>query len=161
ADYSGHGPDFVRWSGPNRRVAEVYKNEWDGSLDDLAAVSASNVWAVGHKVDHGSARHAIVAHWNGRSWSQLHTPSTASRTPASTPPRSSHRTASGRPATICSPATPARKHVPFGCVVHVASCGTDTERRRGKVEGRSRAVVSPHRREHSGTKPPRTVRPRC
>jgi hypothetical protein len=84
-DYSGNGPDFVHWSGRNRRVAKVnapgFLDDPNGDieawLDNVAAVSRKSVWAVGDWETSGSRRyvdHPLVAWWNGRSWRREHPP---------------------------------------------------------------------------------------
>jgi hypothetical protein len=51
-----------------------------GSNDELfgvAATSAGNAWAVGDRLDAspgGSTDDTLILHWNGRSWSALHSP---------------------------------------------------------------------------------------
>jgi hypothetical protein len=39
------------------------------SLTGVAAISASNIWAVGTSFNAGFPNHAIIEHWNGSNWS--------------------------------------------------------------------------------------------
>jgi hypothetical protein len=43
-------------------------------LYGVAAVSANNVWAVGHSVDYGAGQ-TLIVHWNGTAWSSVPSPS--------------------------------------------------------------------------------------
>jgi hypothetical protein len=43
-------------------------------LNGVAAVSASDVWAVGFSTPSGSARQTLTEHWNGTSWSVVSSP---------------------------------------------------------------------------------------
>ena len=80
SDYSGNGPTFVRWSGPTHSTTHVY--EWDifpilQDVRDVAAITPSDVWAVGKIVDGEPSRldnSPLVGHWNGKSWRLQHTP---------------------------------------------------------------------------------------
>jgi hypothetical protein len=80
SDESGNAPYFVRWSGPTRTTTHVY--EWDidpilQTVNGIAAVTTSDVWAVG-EVDFGRPSRLdnspFVAHWNGKGWQLQRTP---------------------------------------------------------------------------------------
>src|SRR6185437_14633297 len=43
-------------------------------LDGVAAVSASNVWAVGSFSNNDSAARTLILHWNGSKWKQVPSP---------------------------------------------------------------------------------------
>src|SRR6266567_9008360 len=43
------------------------------SLNAIAAVSASNIWAVGTAELNGSPNQAIIEHWNGTTWNLVST----------------------------------------------------------------------------------------
>jgi hypothetical protein len=49
----------------------------DNTLHGLSAVSASNLWAVGH-YEPGGVRRTLVEHWNGRSWKLAPSPTPGS-----------------------------------------------------------------------------------
>jgi hypothetical protein len=75
--YTG-GPSWVpvilhfngtAWS----RVAIPNPNQ-AGELDDVVALSATNIYAVG-SAGEGSAAQTLVLHWDGRAWTQQPTPS--------------------------------------------------------------------------------------
>jgi hypothetical protein len=62
-DFSGNGPSFVRWAGP-QRLAHAFSWPSDDEYEDIAAISATDAWLVGN----------AVAHWNGSTWRVEHTP---------------------------------------------------------------------------------------
>ena len=80
AGSSGYnGPYFVRWSGPTHATTHFY--DWDisgNSVNDIAAVAANDVWAVGeidYGEDLGRPDHTpLVGHWNGKGWKPERTP---------------------------------------------------------------------------------------
>ena len=45
----------------------------DGDFYSVAAISASNAWAVGYAPS-GSANVSLIAHWNGKAWKQVRSP---------------------------------------------------------------------------------------
>ena len=58
----------LHWDGRKQRIAY----DFPGYLQDIAAVSPRNVWAVGRRSwDPNFPR---VAHWNGKSWHVQRTP---------------------------------------------------------------------------------------
>ena len=63
------------WNGTQWKVVPS-PNASSSVADELlavAAVSASNIWAVGDYVSSGTA-HALIEHWNGQSWSVVSSP---------------------------------------------------------------------------------------
>ncbi|MGX1026765.1 hypothetical protein [Streptomyces sp. SAI-097] len=67
--------DGTSWS----RVPVPY-NGVNGELVDLEARGANDVWAAGRTLDDDEDRgHALLAHWDGRSWKQVPTPADAGR----------------------------------------------------------------------------------
>ncbi|KOT95382.1 MULTISPECIES: hypothetical protein [Streptomyces] len=67
--------DGVSWS----RVPVPYDGV-NGELVDLEARGADDVWAAGRKLaDDEDPGHALLAHWDGRSWRQVRTPAGAGR----------------------------------------------------------------------------------
>jgi hypothetical protein len=44
------------------------------SLDDVAVLSASNVWAVGYYNNDNNVFDTLVVHWNGKKWSRVASP---------------------------------------------------------------------------------------
>jgi hypothetical protein len=78
-DYSGNGPYFVRWIGPRRTTTNVYQPTLDNltvedNVEDLAAVSRTNVWAVGYWDHDYNTLYPLVVHWNGKTWRREHPP---------------------------------------------------------------------------------------
>ena len=77
---SGYHPLLLHWNGaawsvvpePNVTVSPVV------GIQDVAVISASNVWVVGtHLV--GSSAQSLVLHWDGTAWSVVTTPTLPSR----------------------------------------------------------------------------------
>src|SRR5262249_35232756 len=68
---------IARWNGTSW-AQQTSPNPGDGNfLNGAAAISTSNVWAVGHYVsDAGDL--SLVEHWNGTSWAQQPSPSPGS-----------------------------------------------------------------------------------
>jgi len=44
------------------------------NLDDVAVLSAGNVWAVGYYNNDSNVFDTLVVHWNGKKWSQVASP---------------------------------------------------------------------------------------
>jgi hypothetical protein len=44
------------------------------NLDDVAVLSAGNVWAVGYYNNDNNVFDTLVVHWNGKKWSQVASP---------------------------------------------------------------------------------------
>jgi hypothetical protein len=68
---------IVHWNGRSwRQVAspDVGGHGNSNSLWGVAAVSRSNVWAVGSYRTAGQFRHTLIVHWNGRSWRRVASP---------------------------------------------------------------------------------------
>jgi len=49
-------------------------NALNAQLSGVAAISSSNVWAVGMFKDQQNAAHALIEHWNGSAWSIITSP---------------------------------------------------------------------------------------
>ncbi len=62
------GPDWTVIPSPNINSAE-------NVLNGVAAVSSSDVWAVGYSDDHLSPRQTLTEHWNGTAWTIVPSPS--------------------------------------------------------------------------------------
>jgi hypothetical protein len=59
------------WSiAPSPNVSGAVSNQ----LQSVAAVSATDVWAVGYWVDSSGFKRTLAEHWNGNAWSILSTP---------------------------------------------------------------------------------------
>jgi hypothetical protein len=65
------------WNGSNWSVVASPnpKEKTYVVLNGVAAVSASDVWAVGHSGDPSSIPQTLTMHWNGTSWSLIPSPS--------------------------------------------------------------------------------------
>ena len=65
-------PLLARWDGRRWQAARLPAGATgSGRLDGIAALSASNVWAVGAALtaNHNSA--PLIIHWNGRQWARV------------------------------------------------------------------------------------------
>ncbi len=56
------------------KVVHFEKYETSGQLNGIAAVSATDVWAVGRYGDSNGDEHTLIEHWNGSSWSAIPSP---------------------------------------------------------------------------------------
>ena len=64
---------FVRWNGHTRGASEVYTPADNvGGVDDIAAASRTQVWAVGSRG--GDLESPLVVRWDGTSWRPQPTP---------------------------------------------------------------------------------------
>ena len=64
------------WNGSSwSQVSSPSPGTTDNELDGVAAVSASDVWAVGFSRSGSAASLTLIEHWNGSSWSQVSSPS--------------------------------------------------------------------------------------
>lgn len=57
-------------------VASPNVGQYDNSIDDMAAISANDLWAVGAYADYAgytNAWHTLALHWNGTAWSVVPT----------------------------------------------------------------------------------------
>jgi hypothetical protein len=65
------------WRGTQWKV--IASPDVNGSLSDslsgVAAVAANNIWAVGTYYDTSNTQQTLIEHWNGTSWSIVHSPS--------------------------------------------------------------------------------------
>ena len=74
-----------RWNGTAWRIvpSPSFTTGADGvynSLNDVAVVSSSNVWAVGSHTAANGAYQTLVEHWDGTSWSVVPSPSPSTTT---------------------------------------------------------------------------------
>jgi hypothetical protein len=65
------------WTGTQWKV--IASPDVNGSLSDslsgVAAVASNNIWAVGNYYDASNNQQTLIEHWNGTSWSIVHSPS--------------------------------------------------------------------------------------
>ena len=67
-------PIILHWDGAFWRLSSYPEAlDTDTHLEDVAAVSANDVWAVGHR-NTGLDRYTFAFHWNGSAWSEVDTP---------------------------------------------------------------------------------------
>ncbi|MET9825690.1 hypothetical protein ABZ038_29465 [Streptomyces sp. NPDC006349] len=81
---SGHTSDdrpaMLHYDGSSWSRVPVPYDGVNGELTDLEARGPNDVWAAGRKlVDDEDPGHALLAHWDGRSWKQVPTPADAGR----------------------------------------------------------------------------------
>ncbi|CAL9396032.1 hypothetical protein [Streptomyces sp. enrichment culture] len=73
-------PAMLHYDGSSWSRVPVPYDGVNGELTDLEARGPSDVWAAGRKlVDDEDPGHALIAHWDGRSWKQVPTPADAGR----------------------------------------------------------------------------------
>ncbi|MEU9636001.1 hypothetical protein ACGFZZ_10110 [Streptomyces tendae] len=73
-------PAMLHYDGSSWSRVPVPYDGVNGELTDLEARGPNDVWAAGRKlVDDEDAGHALLAHWDGRSWKQVPTPADAGR----------------------------------------------------------------------------------
>ncbi|PPS84345.1 hypothetical protein [Streptomyces sp. MH60] len=73
-------PAMLHYDGTSWSRVPVPYNGVNGELVDLEARGANDVWAAGRKLnDDEDTGHALLAHWNGRSWKQVPAPADAGR----------------------------------------------------------------------------------
>jgi hypothetical protein len=71
----------IHWDGSNWAVVTSPNvGEFGNVLNDLAAVSANDVWAVGAYINSGLIPRSLVLHWNGTNWSVIPSPGIGSGT---------------------------------------------------------------------------------
>jgi WD40 repeat protein len=75
---------ILHWNGSNWSIAHDFSSDSSPSqLNSVAAVSADDVWAVGHRgvdfdpyhPDPATRSETLILHWNGNSWSKVSSPS--------------------------------------------------------------------------------------
>jgi len=44
------------------------------ALSGVAAISATDAWAVGYTIDKGDVKHTLIEHWNGKAWERVSSP---------------------------------------------------------------------------------------
>ncbi|MET7324458.1 hypothetical protein [Streptomyces sp. NPDC005549] len=73
-------PAMLHYDGTSWSRVPVPYDGVNGELIDLEARGANDVWAAGRTLDDDEdTGHALLAHWNGRSWKQVPTPADAGR----------------------------------------------------------------------------------
>ena len=67
---------ILHWNGAAwKQVASPDPADLENILTGVAALSATNIWAVGFTSTTGSAEHTLILHWNGTVWQQVASPS--------------------------------------------------------------------------------------
>ncbi|MFI0242311.1 hypothetical protein [Streptomyces sp. NPDC016845] len=73
-------PVMLHYDGRSWSRVPVPYDGVNGELIDLEARGANDIWAAGRKLnDDEDTGHALLAHWNGRSWKQVPAPADAGR----------------------------------------------------------------------------------
>lgn len=73
-------PAMLHYDGSSWSRVPVPYDGVNGELTDLEARGPNDVWAAGRRlVDDEDPGHALLAHWDGRSWKQVPTPADAGR----------------------------------------------------------------------------------
>jgi len=72
--YSPLTPIIYRWNGTGWRAVSLGAVP-DTSLRDVAAISASDAWAVGYQEDSAAGDLTVTLHWDGVSWTRVPSPS--------------------------------------------------------------------------------------
>ncbi|MFD0315618.1 hypothetical protein [Streptomyces flavalbus] len=73
-------PVMLRYAGGRWSRVPVPYDGVNGELMDVEARGSGDVWAAGRKLNDDEDRgHALLAHWNGRSWRQVKAPASAGR----------------------------------------------------------------------------------
>jgi hypothetical protein len=69
-------PLIEHWNGKNWTEAKFPEPADGGQFTGVAAISARNVWVVGHtgEVSEGSGQATLIEHWNGRKWAIVRSP---------------------------------------------------------------------------------------
>jgi hypothetical protein len=69
-------PIIEHWNGRHWSLQHFAPPAGDGLFTGVAALSASNAWAVGWTGDPnpGSGQKTLIEHWNGRTWTRVPTP---------------------------------------------------------------------------------------
>ncbi|WP_133889247.1 hypothetical protein [Streptomyces sp. BK208] len=77
---SADQPAMLHYDGTSWSRVPVPYDGVNGELVDLEARGPDDVWAAGRKLnDDEDTGHALLAHWNGRSWKQVPSPAGAGR----------------------------------------------------------------------------------
>jgi hypothetical protein len=74
-DVNDHRPVTEHWDGSQWSITDAGTAN-GGGLDALQAISATDIWAVGHLGDsnHGATVSAFAEHWDGSSWTHYQVP---------------------------------------------------------------------------------------
>jgi hypothetical protein len=70
----GEGNMIEHWNGGSWKVVRSPQPAAGSFLDSVAAVSASNIWAVGGSFS-GTGERDLILHWNGHQWTRVPCPS--------------------------------------------------------------------------------------
>src|SRR5205823_4783917 len=62
------------WNGTTWSLVTSPNPNGNGTLLGVAAVSKSNVWAVGTFNNTAGSSHTLIEHWNGTTWSHVTSP---------------------------------------------------------------------------------------
>jgi hypothetical protein len=72
---------IYHWNGTGwKRVTTPSPGSQRNQLFGIAAVSASNIWAVGDTQDTGQQDQTLILHWNGTAWKRVTSPNPAGTT---------------------------------------------------------------------------------
>lgn len=67
---------ILHWDGSNwTHVASPSPASIENQLYDIEAVSANDIWAVGHTWNVGARRRTLILHWDGAQWTNIPSPS--------------------------------------------------------------------------------------
>jgi hypothetical protein len=64
-------PLLARWDGRRWQATRPPAGIGAGRLDGIAALSASNAWAVGAAIDASNDSTPLIIHWNGHRWARV------------------------------------------------------------------------------------------
>lgn len=75
----------MHWNGSSWRMIRSPNPSWTGldfaTLEDVVALAANDVWAVGYSEDFASLRsNTLILHWDGTAWSRVPSPNPAGQT---------------------------------------------------------------------------------
>ena len=80
AGYFNTSPDtrtvVLHWDGSAWKLVKSPNPNDDNYLDRAAAVSSTDVWAVGDQLDQSYNEQSLIEHWNGTSWTVVAAPAT-------------------------------------------------------------------------------------
>jgi hypothetical protein len=65
-------PLLARWNGRRWQATRLPADIGAGRLDGIAALSASNAWAVGGAEKTATTSAPLIIHWNGHQWGRAH-----------------------------------------------------------------------------------------
>jgi hypothetical protein len=69
---------IVHWNGTAwTHVASPSPGVVDSELNGIQVLSANDIWAAGDYTNTGGVTYSLILHWNGKRWSQVHSPNPA------------------------------------------------------------------------------------